>query len=199
MSDRVYGLDLITDAEGPLIDPHRDQIVGIGLSIPSDDELYEGGEPELLELLDRRLKLLPAGVISTWHGSIVAIPLIAARAARWDLKLGLTVWADRRSAPASPVAGVESASCASWHDHALLDLRRVYEASEPRRWTRRSKSRTDPEDLIPLPDDLAHRDPRKDARLARQLTERRWSKARRYVDVTNENSGGDRHTTDVAR
>jgi hypothetical protein len=181
----IYGLDLITDADGPLIEPDRHQITQIGLSRRAEDELYEGGEPELLELLDRRLKLLPRGVLATWHGSVLAVPLIAQRAERWKLSLGLTLWVDRRAAPLSPVAGVDTAYCASWHDHALLDLRRVYETSEPKRWSIRGRSRPDPEDLIPTPDELTQRDPLKDARLARQLAERRWSQAKRCVDTAD--------------
>ena len=178
----IYGLDLLTNATGPLIDPASDRILEIGLSTPNEDELYEGGEPELIELLDRRLRLLEPGVLATWHGSVLAIPMIAQRAARWQLELGLTLWADRRSAPPSPIAGVEEASCASWHTHQVLDLRRVYETIEPKRRSRRRGRGVDPEDLIPPADDLALRDPRKDARLARQLAERRWSQARRFVD-----------------
>lgn len=178
----IYGLDLITDSAGPLIDPTTDRVLEIGLSTPAEDELYEGGEPELLELLDRRLRLLDPGVLATWHGSVLAIPMIAQRSARWQVSLGLSIWTDRRSAPPSPIAGVEQASCASWHSHQVLDLRRVYESTEPKRRSRRRGRSVDPEDLIPPADDLAPRDPRKDARLARQLAERRWSQARRFVD-----------------
>lgn len=178
----IYGLDLITNASGPLIDPVADRILEIGLSTPAEDELYEGGEPELIELLDRRLRLLEPGVLATWHGSVLAIPMIARRSARWQLSLGLSLWADRRSAPPSPIAGVDQASCASWHAHQVLDLRRVYETVEPKRRGLRRGRGVDPEDLIPPADDLADRDPRKDARLARQLAERRWSQARRFVD-----------------
>lgn len=178
----IYGLDLITNATGPLIDPATDRILEIGLSTPAEDELYEGGEPELIELLDRRLRLLEPGVLATWHGSVLAIPMIAQRSARWQLNLGLSLWVDRRSAPPSPIAGVEHATCASWHAHEVLDLRRVYETVEPKRRGRRRGRGVDPEDLIPPADDLAARDPRKDARLARQLAERRWPQARRFVD-----------------
>ena len=183
MSDQppIYGLDLITDAVGPLIDPVTNRIVEIGLSTGSGDELYEGGEPELLELLDRRLRLLDPGVLATWHGSIVALPLIAARARHWKLDLALTLEADRRAAPASPVIGV-TAVRAQWHDHGVLDLRRVYETAEPRRWRRRRNTSRSLEDLIPPTDDLADRDPQKDARLARQLAERRWPQAKRLID-----------------
>lgn len=183
MSDQppIYGLDLITDAAGPLIDPITSRIVEIGLSTASGDELYEGGEPELLELLDRRLNLLDPGVLATWHGSIVALPLIAARAKRWNLDLSLTLQDDRRAAPASPVIGV-TAVRARWHDHGVLDLRRVYETAEPRRWRRRRNTSRSLEDLIPPTDDLAQRDPLKDARLARQLAERRWPQAKRVID-----------------
>jgi hypothetical protein len=184
----IYGLDLIVDTSGPLVDPTTDRILEVGLSRSAEDELYEGGEPELLELLDRRLRLLPAGVIASWHGSILAIPLIMLRAERWNLTLGISGEPDRRAAPPSPVIGIDGAFIGQWHHHTLLDLRRVYETTESRRWLPLSRprslgrSKTSDEDLIPPVDDLAPRDPRKDARLARQLAERRWAQARRCVD-----------------
>jgi len=185
----IYGLDLTAETAGPRINRTTDRILKIGLSRTAEDEIYEGGEPELIELLDRRLRLLPVGVIASWHGSILAIPLIVARAERWDLTLGLRVEIDRRAAPLSPILGVESAVIGQWHQHQLLDLRRIYETSEPRRWSRLGRSKSNAEDLIPPVDDLARRDPRKDARLARQLAERRWPQARRFVDRVEKLSG----------
>ncbi len=177
----IYGLDLVTDSAGPLVDPDLHRVVAIGLSSTNTDQLFDGDEPTLLEELDTRLSTLSPGVIVTWHGSVLAIPLIAARAQRHHVALGLCLEADKRTAPRSPVLGVDAAVRARWGNHAVLDLQRVYESHGPRWWGRRNRDR-DVEDLLPPTDDLIARDPCKDARLARCLAERRWSQAKRYID-----------------
>jgi hypothetical protein len=188
----VYGLDLVTDASGPLVDPFTNRIVAVGLSSARGDERFDGDERELLAALDTRLMALPAGVVVTWHGSVLAIPLLAARARAQRIHLGLVLEPDRRSAPPSPVRGVETAVRSRWGHHAVLDLQRVYEP-EVSRWRLRRRER-DPETLIPPTDELTPRDPCRDARLARSLTERRWSQARRHIDSVS-TTAPDRPTT----
>lgn len=174
----IYGLDLITDAVGDTLDPSHNAIVAIGLSSASGTEVLDGTEPDLLQEIDCRLASLPQGVVATWNGSLLDLPLIAMRAVRLDLNLGLTIRADRRSSPVSPIQNLEHAVCAGWHDHQHLDLRRIY-ANNGRRLGRR---KVDQESLIPPVNDLVQRDPGKDASLARRLSERRWSQARKFVD-----------------
>lgn len=186
----VYGLDLVTDATGPSVDPATNRIMAVGLSSARADERFDGDERELLAALDTRLMALPAGVVVTWHGSVLAIPLLAARARVQRIRLGLVLEADRRSAPPSPVLGVETAVRSRWGNHAVLDLQRVYEP-EVSRWRLRRRER-DPETLIPPADELTPRDPCRDARLVRSLAERRWSRARRYIDSVSTTANDDR-------
>ncbi len=176
----IYGLDLVTDVEGSAIDPYHHRIVAIGLSTESGEELYEGDELELLDTVDRRLEMLRDGVLITWNGSTLALPLIAKRASLCGLDIALNIFVDERRTAQGPVIGVDRPVWASWHGHAHLDLARVYD--DARRWNPLRVRRTAPESHFPPPDELAKRDPRKDARLARNLAERRWPQARRLVD-----------------
>ncbi len=178
----IYGLDLVTDCTGPLVDPAVNRIVEIGLSSSNRDQLFAGDEAALLRDLDDRLSALPPGVVVTWQGSVLAIPLIAVRAATHGIALGLTIETDKRSAPPSPVLGVHAAVRARWGQHAVLDLQRVYESGTSRWRGRRNRDR-DHEALYPPTDNLIARDPSKDARLARSLAERRWPQAKRYIDL----------------
>ncbi|MDA3039433.1 MAG: hypothetical protein O3C27_07850 [Actinomycetota bacterium] len=178
----IYGLDLVTDCAGPLVDPVVNRIVAVGLSSSNSDQLFTGDEAQLLDELDERLHALPAGVIVTWQGSVLAIPLIAARAAVHGLDLGLTTEPDKRSAAPSPVLGVAAAVRARWGQHAVLDLQRVYKPGVSR-WRGRRNRHRDHEALYPPTDNLIARDPSRDARLARSLAERRWPQARRHIDL----------------
>lgn len=178
----IYGLDLVTDCTGPLVDPAVNRIVEVGLSSSNSDQLFAGDEAALLRDLDDRLSALPAGVVVTWQGSVLAIPLIAARAATHGITLGLTIETDKRSASPSPVLGVDATVRARWGQHAVLDLQRVYESGTSRWRGRRNRDR-DHEALYPPTDNLIARDPSKDARLARSLAERRWPQAKRHIDL----------------
>ncbi len=175
----IYGLDLVTDSAGPLVDPMTDRITGVGLSGRDADSLFLGEEFDILLDLEAKLQSVEAGVIATWHGSILALPLIAARAKRIGAPVTLELQIDQRSAPPSPIEGVASAFRARWGAHQTLDLRRVYQEGG-RRFGRRTKNSE--EDLIPPTDYLVERDPSRDAALARALTERRWPQARRHLD-----------------
>lgn len=178
----IYGLDLVTDCTGPLVNPAINRIVEVGLSSSNSDQLFAGDEAQLLCDLDDRLNALPRGVVVTWQGSVLAIPLIAARATIHGLTLGLTTETDKRSSAPSPVLGVDAAVRARWGQHAVLDLQRVYESGSSRWRGRRNRDR-DHEALYPPTDNLIARDPSKDARLARSLAERRWPQAKRHIDL----------------
>ncbi len=180
----IYGLDIVTNTEGPRIDPTSDRITAIGLSTEAGDELYDGDEAELLTLVDRRLEMLRDGVLTTWGGSVLALPLLAGRVAALELDLSLRIFPDDRRNPrngaTAPIAGVDKPMWGAWHSHPHLDLSRVYD--DQRRWNPLRSRRTTPESHFPATDELAARDPRKDARLARNLAERRWSQAKRLID-----------------
>lgn len=176
----VYGFDLCTDTTTSIIDPEVHRITKVGLSTPSGEEVYQGEEGEILHLVDHRLAALPPGVLVSWQGSILDFPLFAARARAVGLECGLRLRPDHRPAPDSVLADLDHPWCCDWYSHRHLELRRVYDASN--RWWNPMRSKLDPETMIPPADDLASRDPSRDARLARVLAERRWQQARKFID-----------------
>lgn len=173
----IYGIDVITDAVGSCIDASRDRILAIGLSVATAAELFDGPEADLLALLNDRLEALPPGVIATYNGSLLDLPLIARRARRRGVSIDLRVRADRRASPDSPLVDLDHAVCGAWGHHQHLDLRRVYDEGR-----RPKRGRFDPEMLMPVADELTDRDPCRDAALARRLSERRWAQAKKFVD-----------------
>jgi hypothetical protein len=185
----LYGLDLVTSTTGgapdPLapqpgsIDPADDRILAAGLSLDGCERRFDGDERTLLAELDEFLTELPPGVLVSWYGSLVDLPVLAARAEALGVAVGLRLRPDRRDDRTAPAAGVGGTWCGAWHQHRHLDLARVYVdgGSRPRR--RRARV---PEGLIPPSDELTGHDPRHDAHLTRSLAERRWSRARRLVD-----------------
>ena len=189
----LYGLDLLTEAPGfvrdvpgagagPGPDAEGATIVAVGLSLDGCERRFVGDETALLFDLDDFLAELPPGVLTTWHGSITDLPVLAARAVALHVPLGLRLRPDARvglvpdgtAGPAAPMW------CGAWYDHRHLDLARVYSAPAARGfWSRRAGV---PEDLIPPSDERTGHDPRHDAHLTRCLAERRWDRARRLVD-----------------
>lgn len=162
-----------------VLDPSDSVIVGAGLSTVDGDEFYDGSERRILSILDQRFAVLDPGIITTWNGSILDLPLLRARAKALQLGLGLRIRPDRRrnlrvggrgtvehrpafqvgrtaNGDARPVSG-------AWHRQRHLDLRWVY-------------------DHVASADELTSPDPCRGAHLARSLAERRWSRARRHLD-----------------
>lgn len=190
----LYGIDLVTDTTAggtsggppppPTSGPRGDErIVAVGLSLDGRDRCFDGDEADLLAELDEFLGELPPGVLVTWHGANVDLPVLAARSASLGVAMGLRVRRDVRPVePATDPAGsAGEAWCGAWHQHRHLDLARVYCEPPPRgRWPWRSPAV--PEDLMPPSDERTGHDPRHDAHLARCLAERRWARARRLVD-----------------
>ena len=191
----LYGLDIAFECrEDPgersrrgdpngaiVLDPYDSVIVGAGLSTVDGDEFYDGSERRILSILDQRFAVLDPGIIATWNGSILDLPLLRARARALELGLGLRIRPDRRRnlqlvgrsgrapnrRPAiqvgrTPTGGVRAVSGA-WHRQRHLDLRWVYE-----------------EDL--QAEEPGWQDPCRGAHLARSLAERRWNRAKRHLD-----------------
>ena len=162
-----------------VLDPVESVIVGAGLSTVDGDEFYDGSERRILSILDQRFAVLEPGIISTWNGSILDLPLLRARAKALELGLGLRIRPDRRRnlrlanrsggdpRPAFQVgpaaAGEARPVSGAWHRQRHLDLRWVY-------------------DHVATADELTSRDPCRGAHLARSLAERRWNRARRHLD-----------------
>lgn len=191
----IYGLDFRTTSSEGSIDPDRDQILAIGLATPSGTELYDGDEAELLDLVDRRLGLLPTGVIATWFGSLVGFPMLKARSEKLGVSLQLNMAPDRRGEPSGPLVGLQNPWLANWRTHQHFDLQRSYSERGSRLPI---GSRRTPTEAAPDADELVRANPEQNARLVRQLSERRWSQSRRYVDrvPATANPLGDQRTPD---
>lgn len=199
---RIYGLDIVIDpgddeagtpperrngyrteeGDDRFLDPARCVISAAAISTVDSDECYDGDERRILSMLDQRFAVLPAGVISTWNGSILDLPFLRARALVHGIDLGLRLISDdrRHRHPAmgngvrhvqigDGVFGAARPVCGAWHDQRHVDLSRIYRGNE----SVATAGRTD--ELLGL-------DPRRGAHLARSLAERRWSRARRHID-----------------
>lgn len=190
----IYGLDIETDTTVNGLDPSVSRIVAVALSTDVD-ELFDGPEDELLVQLDRRLAELPAGVIATWNGSSFDLPFIADRAARWRLRLGLQLLADPRIRHRhEPLPGHDHCYRAAWHGHQHLDAYRVYRddvgpalriscsLKSIARFVGLAPLEVDRERIHDLSREALHAYAASDARLARVLTERRWTTAARRID-----------------
>ena len=184
----LYGIDVVLDTarhagragdEAP-IDPSTDRVVSIGISLEGRDLLFDGDEVDVLADVEELLADLDPGVLVSWQGGLVDLPVLAARSRLLDVPTGLRLRRDVRDTRTSPVRGAPGGYCGAWHHHRHLDLARVYDPSGPR--VIRALLNRDSDDLIPPTDELTSHDPRRDAQLARCLAERRWSKARRLVD-----------------
>lgn len=183
----IYGLDIVVDAKSLpdkpnidgiyVLDPSASTVVGAGISTIDGDERYEGDERRILSILDQRFAVLDPGIISTWNGSILDLPILRARARMLQIGLGLRIRPERRRSPRSigrhrtqqtvqvgdATLGTGRPVFGAWHRQRHLDLRWVYS-----------------EDAST--DELLGPDPTRGAHLARSLAERRWTRARRHLD-----------------
>ncbi len=134
-------------------------------------------------------------MIATWNGSAFDLPFIADRAARWRLRLGLHLAADPRIRHRhDPLPGHDHCYRAGWYGHQHLDAYRVYrdDVGPALRISCSLKSIARFVGLAPIEVDRArihdlsrealHAYAASDARLARVLTERRWTTASRRID-----------------
>lgn len=190
----IYGLDIETDTTVDGLDPSLSRIVAVALSTGTD-ELFEGPEHELLAALDERLAVLPPGVIATWNGSAFDLPFIADRAARWRMRLGLRTVADPRIRHRhDPLPGHAHCYRAAWYAHHHVDAYRLYRddvgpalriscsLKSIARFVGLNPVEVDRTRIHDLSREALHAYAASDARLARVLTERRWSTAARRID-----------------
>ena len=191
----VYGLDIETDTSVDGLDPARSAVLTVAVSMNGFDDVFSGPEPDLLVQLDDHLAALEPGVLATWNGAAFDLPFIAVRAARWGLRLGLVVRHDPTIALAhEPLPGHPGAYRAAWHGHGHVDAYRLYrsDVGPALRMSCSLKSIARLVGLAPVEVDRTrihdlsrealHAYASSDARLARVLTERRWSTAGRFVD-----------------
>jgi DNA polymerase elongation subunit (family B) len=191
----IYGLDIETDTSVDGLDPAVAAVVTVALSTPGGDQVFTGTERALLEALDEALVALPPGVIATWNGAAFDLPFLADRYARHGLVAGLTIELDPSIVSRRPpLAGHEGAYRAGWHGHGHIDAYRLYRGDVGPALRVSCSLKTiarlvglppvevDREQIHTLPDDVLRAYVTSDARLARQLTERRWPAAARFVD-----------------
>jgi DNA polymerase elongation subunit (family B) len=191
----VYGLDIETDTSENGLDPRVASVVTIALSSPGVDEVFSGRESTILLDVDQRLRSLPPGVLATWNGAAFDLPFIADRAARHGLELGLRLQFDPSMAMRrAPLPGHSGAYRGQWYDHGHIDAYRLYRGDvgpslrvscslkSIARLVGLSPVEVDRERIHDLSNEALHAYASSDARLARVLTERRWSSASRFVD-----------------
>jgi DNA polymerase elongation subunit (family B) len=191
----IYGLDIETDTSVDGLDPAVAPVVTVALSTPGGDEVFTGAERALLAALDDALVALPPGVIATWNGAAFDLPFLADRYARHGLAAGLTIELDPSIVSRRPpLAGHEGAYRAGWHGHGHIDAYRLYRGDVGpalrvscslktiARLVGLTPVEVDREQIHALPDDVLRSYVTSDARLARQLTERRWPAAARFID-----------------
>ncbi len=184
---RLYGLDIETDTATDGLDPAVSAVLAVAVSTPWHDTVLTGPEAELLARLDHHLATLPRGVVVTWNGAAFDLPFIAERAARAGVVLGLRLAEDPGLTVRRPLPGHRAGYRATWHGHQHLDAYRLYRADVGRalRVSCSLKSIARLVGLTPVevdaarvhelsPDALASY-VASDARLARQLLERRWN------------------------
>ena len=187
----IYGIDIETDTGHDGLDPAIAPVISVAVSARGFDDLFIGDEAELLTALDRRLAVLPAGVLATWNGATFDLPFMADRARLLGIELDLALCPDRTlTMGRTPLPGHRGAYRGAWGQHAHLDTFRLYGDRSPARSSMRTMARLlglgPAEGPSPGRQDLTnealHANPASDARLARVLAERRWSSALRKVD-----------------
>jgi hypothetical protein len=191
----VYGLDIETDTTVDGLDPSVASVLTVALSNQGFDEVFTGPEPDLLDQLDRRLASVEPGVLATWNGAAFDLPFLAQRAELHGLPLGLRLRHDPDlSTRHSPLPGHPGAYRARWYDHGHVDAYRLYrgDVGPALRVSCALKSiarlvglaavEVDRTRIHELSHEALHAYAANDARLARVLTERRWSTAARFVD-----------------
>ncbi len=199
----IYGLDIETDTSIDGLDPTIARVLTVALSSPGFDEIFCGPEPDLLGELDARLAVLPSGVLATWNGAAFDLPFLADRAELNGIQLGLRLRLDSGiTSRSEPLPGHAGAYRGAWYGHSHIDAYRLYrgDVGPALRISCSLKSIARLVGLVPLEVDRArihdlsrealHAYASSDARLARALTERRWSSASRFIDRLE--SGRDR-------
>jgi uncharacterized protein YprB with RNaseH-like and TPR domain len=191
----VYGLDIETDTTVDGLVPAVAPVVTVALSNPSFDEVFTGRDYEILEQLDARVASLEPGVLATWNGAAFDLPFLAERAELHGIPLGLRLRHDPSIRMGhDPLPGHPGAYRARWHRHGHVDAYRLYrgDVGPALRVSCALKSIARLVGLAPIEVDRTrihelsrealHAYAASDARLARVLTERRWSTAARFVD-----------------
>lgn len=175
----LYGLDIETDTSVDGLDPETSAVVAASVVGEDVELVLDGPEPGLLRRLDEALAELTPGVITTWNGARFDLPFLQSRAGRHGVPLGLHVH-DRG---------------ASWHRHLHLDGYLLYRADVGRslrfpcglkamaRLVGLPAVEVDASRVHLLSASEVRRYVTSDARVTRQLVQRRWPAAATFVDL----------------
>ena len=192
-----YGLDIETDTSTGGLDPTCSAIVAVAVSGSDLEIVLDGPEAQLIVELDALVAQLQPGVVVTWNGGRFDLPFIAHRAAHHGIGLGL----DLTEAPgrslrhrAEEEVDHQRSYLATWYDHGHLDGYRLFRSDAGRALGLSCglKNLARLVGLVPIEVDrsnihlLSEQELAEyvasDARMARQLVERRAPTALRAVD-----------------
>lgn len=119
-----YGLDIETDTTLDGLDARCSAILAVAVSTVDGDEVLLGPERSILRRLDALLASLPPGLLVTWNGTFFDLPFIAERAALLREPIGLRLGGGRCAQwPPERRPGPHRAS---WWQHRHLDGFRLY-------------------------------------------------------------------------
>lgn len=175
----LYGLDIETDTSVDGLDPELSAVVAASVVGDDVELVLDGPEAAILHDLDEAIAAMRPGVITTWNGSRFDLPFLLTRAAHHEVPLGLRV-RERQM---------------SWYEHRHLDGYRLYRADVGRalrfpcglkamaRLVGLPAIEVDTARLHLLSETEIRRYVTSDARVTRQLVQRRWPAAASFVDL----------------
>lgn len=119
----LIGLDIETDTTIDGLDPRQSSVLAVAISGGGLEVVVDGPDERAILLeVDRLLAEVGAGVIVTWNGSGFDLPFIVARARALGLTLGLVTCPDP-SIPGrhDPLPGQPGRVRGRWHELGHLD------------------------------------------------------------------------------
>jgi len=189
VSPPLYGLDIETDTTVDGLDPSVSPIVAVAVATPDGDRVFQGPEDLVLHRTDELMSELDPGIVVTWNGSGFDLPFLTERARRLGVTLGLDLWDD---GPERTEPGVVRGR---WYAHDHLDGYRLYRADVGRslrfpcglkamaRLVGLPAVEVDASRVHLLSASEVRRYVTSDARVTRQLVQRRWPAAATFVDL----------------
>ncbi len=190
----LYGIDIETDTSVDGLDPLCSAIVAVAVDGEGVEAVLTGDEALLLAQLDALLASLTPGVLVTWNGARFDLPFIADRAALLGVPTGLRLQASTELCE-QPLPGHTAAYLAGWHQHRHLDGYRLFRGDAGRalpvscglknlaRMVGLETVEVDRTAIHALSPEELHEYVLSDARLARQMVERRRISALGAIDV----------------
>jgi uncharacterized protein YprB with RNaseH-like and TPR domain len=195
-------VDIETDTSVDGLDPSCSPIVAVAVEGEGVEAVLTGHEGRLLADLDDLIRSLRPGVLVTWNGARFDLPFIADRCRHHRVDVGLRLLVSEEPCT-HPLPGHESAYLAAWYDHGHLDGYKLFRSDAGRalpvscglknlaRLVGLEPFEVDRTAIHDLSADDLHRYVLSDARLARQMVERRIATALAAVDVLPRPDGPD--------